>query len=132
PEGAGPTRRARRLRRRRRRLAAEDARMSLAAATLPLALSKNDIATYISALFVVYTILILLNILISFVPRMPYSPWLRAVLDFITESTDPYLNIFRRVMRPIGGSSGFAFDLSPILALIVLGIAEGIVVGALS
>jgi len=97
---------------------------------LPLALSKSDIATYVSALFVVYTILILLNILISFVPRMPYSPWLRAVLDFITESTDPYLNIFRSFMRPIGGG-GFAFDLSPILALIVLGIAEGIVVGAL-
>ncbi|HEY2052688.1 MAG TPA: YggT family protein [Solirubrobacterales bacterium] len=102
-----------------------------ALATLPLALSKNDIATYVSALFVVYTIMILLNILISFVPRMPYYPWLRAVLDFITESTDPYLNIFRSFMRPIGGG-GFAFDLSPILALIVLGIAEGIVVGALS
>jgi YggT family protein len=104
--------------------------MIAALVSLPLALSKNDFATYISALFVVYTILILLNILISFVPRMPYSPWLRAVLDFITESTDPYLNIFRSFMRPIGGG-GFAFDLSPILALIVLGIAEGIVVGAL-
>jgi YggT family protein len=100
-------------------------------AALPLALSKDDIATYVSALFVVYTIMILLNILISFVPRMPYSPWLRAVLDFITESTDPYLNIFRSFMRPVGGG-GFAFDLSPILALIVLGIVEAIVVGALS
>ena len=104
--------------------------MTAALASLPLALSRNDIATYVSALFVVYTIMILLNILISFVPRMPYSPWLRAVLDFITESTDPYLNIFRSFMRPIGGG-GFAFDLSPILALIVLGLAEGIVVGAL-
>jgi YggT family protein len=99
-------------------------------ASLPLALSRSDISTYVSALFVVYTIMILLNILISFVPRLPYSPWLRAVLDFITESTDPYLNIFRSFMRPIGGG-GFAFDLSPILALIVLGLAEGIVVGAL-
>jgi YggT family protein len=106
--------------------------VTTALATLPLALSRNDVATYVSALFVVYTILILLNILISFVPRMPYSPWLRAVVDFITESTDPYLNIFRRLMRPIGGAGGFAFDLSPILGLIVLGIAEGIVVGALS
>jgi YggT family protein len=106
--------------------------MTTLLAALPLALSKNDISTYVSALFVVYTILILLNILISFVPRMPYTPWLRAILDFITESTDPYLNIFRRMMRPIGGSGGFAFDLSPILALIVLGLAEGIVVGALS
>lgn len=100
-------------------------------ALLPLALSKSDIATYVSALFVVYTILILLRILMSFVPRMPYSPWLRVVLDFISETTDPYLNIFRSFMRPVGGG-GFAFDLSPILALIVLGIAEGIIVGALS
>jgi YggT family protein len=108
--------------------------MTAVLATLPLALSKNNVATYVSALFVVYTILILLNILISFVPRMPYSPWLRAVLDFITETTDPYLNIFRRLMRPIGGggAGGMSFDLSPILGLIVLGLAEGIVVGALS
>ncbi|MGH2939382.1 MAG: YggT family protein [Solirubrobacterales bacterium] len=105
--------------------------ITTALTALPLALSKDNIATYVSALFVVYTILILLNILISFVPRMPYSPWLRAVLDFITESTDPYLNIFRSFMRPVGGG-GFAFDLSPIFALIVLGIAEAIVVGALS
>ncbi len=101
-------------------------------AALPLALSRDNVADYVSALFIVYTILILLNILISFVPRMPYSPWLRAVLDFITETTDPYLNIFRRIMRPIGGAGGFSFDLSPIIALVVLGIAEGIVVGALS
>jgi len=102
-----------------------------ALATLPLALiSRNNVATYVSALFVVYTILILLSILISFVPRMPYSPWLRVVLDFITETTDPYLNIFRSFMRPVGGG-GFAFDLSPIFALIVLGIVEAIVVSIL-
>ncbi len=99
-------------------------------AVLPTAITKNDVAVYVNALFVVYTILILLNILISFVPRMPYSPWLRAVLDFITESTDPYLNIFRRMMRPVGGAGGFAFDPSPIFALIVLGILDRIVVGA--
>jgi YggT family protein len=103
--------------------------MSLA--LLPRALSRGNIATYVSALFIVYTILILLNILISFVPRMPYRPWLRAVLDFITETTDPYLNIFRSFIRPIGGGQ-LAFDPSPIIALIVLGIAEAIVVGALS
>ena len=99
-------------------------------ALLPLAVSRNDVATYVSALFIVYTILILLNILISFVPRMPYSPWLRAVLDFITESTDPYLNLFRSFIRPIGGGN-LAFDPSPIIALIALGIVEGIVLSIL-
>jgi YggT family protein len=102
-----------------------------AVAALPLALSKGNVYDYVFALFTVYTILILLNILISFVPRMPYRPWLRAVLDFITETTDPYLNIFRSFIRPIGGGQ-LAFDPSPIIALIALGIIESIVLSILS
>ncbi len=98
--------------------------------TLSLALTKEGVGNYVSALFVVYTILILQNILISFVPRMPYHPWLRVVLDFITETTDPYLNIFRSIMRPLGGPGGMAIDLSPMLAILVLGIVGGIVTGA--
>jgi YggT family protein len=101
-----------------------------AISALPLALTKEGVGNYVSALFVVYTILILLNILISFVPRMPYHPWLRAVLDFITETTDPYLNIFRAIMRPLGGPGGMAIDLSPMLAILVLGIVGGIITGA--
>jgi YggT family protein len=101
-----------------------------AISALPLALTKEGVGNYVSALFVVYTILILLNILISFVPRMPYRPWLRSVLDFITETTDPYLNIFRSIMRPLGGPGGMAIDLSPMLAILVLGIVGGIITGA--
>jgi YggT family protein len=92
------------------------------------ALSRQDVADYVAALFLVYIILILLNILISWIPRMPYHPALRAVLDFITETTNPFLNLFRRVLPPIGGG-GFALDLSPMLALIVLFIARALVVG---
>jgi YggT family protein len=101
-----------------------------AISALPLAITKEGVGNYVSALFVVYTILILLNILISFVPRMPYHPWLRVVLDFITETTDPYLNIFRAIMRPLGGPGGMAIDLSPMLAILVLGIVGGIITGA--
>src|ERR1700753_1779217 len=98
---------------------------------LPLAITKAGVGNYVSALFAVYTVMILLNILISFVPRMPYHPWLRAVLDFITESTDPYLNLFRSFIRPIGGGN-LAFDPSPIIALIALWFIEGIVLKILS
>lgn len=90
-------------------------------------LAAVEVADYVDALFVVYLILLLLNVLTSFVPRMPYYPWLRAILDFVTESTDPYLNIFRRVLRPVGGG-GMAIDLSPMLAIIVLLVVRGIVV----
>jgi YggT family protein len=85
----------------------------------PLALDRADAATYVNALFIVYIALILINILSSYVPRMPYSPPLRAVLDFVSETTDPYLNLFRRFLPPLGGG-GVAFDLSPIVAIFVL------------
>jgi YggT family protein len=95
---------------------------------IPLALNRGDVADYVGALFLVYVILIFARIVISFIPRMPYRPWLRAVLDFITETTDPYLNFFRRFLPRIGGG-GFALDLSPMIGLIVLFVAEAIVVG---
>ena len=93
-------------------------------------ISKVSFADYVNALFVVYFVMILCNILLSFVPRIPYYPWLRTILDFITESTNPYLNVFRRVTKPIG-AGGMAFDIAPILAIFVLLIAQGIVVGAI-
>jgi YggT family protein len=96
-----------------------------------LALTRGDVADYVAALFLVYIILILLNILISWIPRMPYNPWLRATLDFITETTNPYLNLFRRVIPPIGGG-GFALDLSPMIGIIVLLVVRGVVVALIA
>jgi YggT family protein len=94
---------------------------------IPLGLSRANVADYVNALFLVYTIMILCNVLLSYIPRIPYNPTLRAVLDFITDTTNPFLNIFRRMTRPIG-VGGMGFDISPILALIVLGILNAIVV----
>ena len=92
-----------------------------------LALARNDVADYVAALFLVYIILILIRVLISWIPRMPYNPALRAVLDFVSETTDPYLNLFRRILPPIGGG-GFGLDLSPMIGIIVLFILRGLVV----
>jgi len=94
-----------------------------------LALSRGDIASYVSALFTVYIILIFLKILLSWIPRMPDNRALRAVVQFINETTDPYLNIFRRVLPPVG-AGGMALDLSPMIGVIVLFILQAIVVGA--
>lgn len=95
---------------------------------ISVALTRADVADYVSALFLVYIVLIFANILISWVPRMPYNRWLRAVLDFVTETTNPYLNLFRRFIPPLGGG-GFALDLSPVLGVIVLVLLRGLVVG---
>ena len=96
---------------------------------IPLALARGDVADYVSAVFLVYAILILLNILLTWLPRIPfYSGWLRAVLDFITETTDPYLNVFRRLV-PSLGSGGVAINFGPVIGLIVLFAAQALIVG---
>lgn len=94
------------------------------------AIGRSDIATYVDALFLVYLVLIFIRVLLSWVPRMPYNPYLRSAVRFVEETTNPYLNVFRRVIPPIGGR-GMALDLSPILGIIVLLIAQGLVVGAI-
>ncbi len=95
------------------------------------AIGRGQVADYVNALFIVYIVLIFGNILISYVPRVPYSPPLRALLDFVKETTDPYLNLFRRFLPPVGGG-GFALDLSPIIGIIVLFVAQAVVVGLIA
>jgi YggT family protein len=100
-------------------------------ALIPLALTRSDVADYVSALFLVYIVLILIRVLMSWIPRVPYNRVLRACLDFVTETTDPYINLFRRILPPIGGG-GFALDLSPMIAIIVLFVLRAIVVSLIS
>ena len=99
-----------------------------------LALTREDIAQYVDALFLVYLILILGRIVLSWIQQfraLPYNMTLRAVVGFIESSVDPYLNLFRRILPPIGGG-GMAIDLSPILAIFLLILVQGIVVGAIA
>jgi uncharacterized protein YggT (Ycf19 family) len=95
---------------------------------LLFALDRADIADYVNALFTVYLILILVRIVLSWIPRLPYNQVLNAVVTFVHDVTDPYLRLFRRVIPPVGGG-GFALDLSPIIGIIVLYIVQAIVVG---
>jgi YggT family protein len=92
------------------------------------AIGRAEIADYVSALFVVYLILIFVRVLLSWIPRIPYNRYLAGAINFVHEVTNPYLNIFRRFIPPLGGG-GFALDLSPIVAIIVLLLAQGLVVG---
>jgi YggT family protein len=97
-----------------------------------LAVTRNDVADYVSALCIVFGILIMLNILIRWIPRMPfYSRWFRALLDFVTDTTDPYLGFFRRLM-PSLGTGGVALDFSPIVALAVLFLARALAVALIA
>lgn len=96
--------------------------------TLIAAISRGDVAAYVNALFTVYIVLIFLRILLSWVPRVPDNRALRAVVQFVHDTTDPYLNIFRRVLPPVG-AGGMALDLSPMVGIILLFVLQAIVVG---
>lgn len=92
------------------------------------AIGRGDIAAYVSALFTVYIVLIFIRILMSWIPSLPATGPAGAVIGFIRETTDPYLNFFRRFLPPVGGS-GFALDLSPILGILLLVVMQAVVVG---
>ena len=89
---------------------------------------RADIADYLSALILVYTICIIGWIIISLVfslgVRVPYSRWSNAVLDFLRDVTTPYLRLFRGLPLRIG-----PLDLTPMVAIILLQIGGGIIVG---
>ena len=100
-------------------------------ASLPLAIDRVDVADYVSALFTIYLVLILIWIVISWVVSfrgsLPYNTALRAVTDFVEQCVAPYLNVFRRIMPPIGGGR-MMLDLSPVIGILVLIVLQSIVV----
>jgi YggT family protein len=94
------------------------------------AVTRGDIANYVQALFLVYILLIfiyiLLNMMFSLGLRPPYSRFTDAVMNFLRDVCEPYLRIFRRFIPPIG-----MFDLTPMIAIILLYVVETIVVNAI-
>lgn len=99
--------------------------------TLIAAVTRNDIANYVSALIFVYIVLIFIHILLtmlfSFGMRMPYARWTEAVLSFLRDVCDPYLRLFRRFIPQFG-----AFDLSPMVAIIVLYVIRIVIVSLIT
>ena len=94
------------------------------------ALTRTDVADYVQTLAYVYLVLIFIRIILSWVPRMPYNRWLNAGVKFVSDVTDPYLNLFRRVLPPVRMGPG-ALDLSPIVATFVLIIVSSLVASAI-
>lgn len=83
------------------------------------AIDRHNVADYVTALLYVYLALIFVRILLSWFTRIPYNRVLNSVITFVHDVTDPYLNLFRRILPPIGGG-GFALDLSPMIAVFAL------------
>jgi YggT family protein len=71
-------------------------------------LVASTMATFLN----VYFVLLVIRILLSWFPNVD---WFNPPFSVLSQLTDPYLNLFRSIIPPLGG-----LDLSPILAFIVL------------
>lgn len=71
-------------------------------------------------LFSSYTILLFIRVVGSWFPSFANSKFMR----FVSHYVDPYLNLFRKIIPPIGG----VLDLSPLLAFFALRFLEKIIV----
>lgn len=81
-------------------------------------LEGMNLAYFIHIFFVAYTILLFVRIVSSWFPDWQAHHLVR----FVSFYADPYLNLFRRLLPPLGG----VLDISPILAFFVLNILERI------
>ena len=78
-----------------------------------------EIFAVLSKTLQIYYFLLIIRILLTWFPGID---WSNSALSTLTSITDPYLNIFRGVIPPIGG-----FDISSLLALIVLQVIQGFI-----
>ena len=91
-------------------------------------MAREHVADFLAALITVYTICIVgwivLSLVFSLGVRVPYNRFVNAVLDFLRDVSDPFLRLFRRLPLQVG-----PLDLTPMVAIIVLQVGGGIVVG---
>lgn len=78
----------------------------------------QGISTFLS----IYLVLLFIRILLSWFPNID---WSNPVFSTISQLTDPYLNLFRSIIPPIGG-----LDLSAILAIFALQFISSIIASA--
>ncbi len=74
----------------------------------------TTLATFIS----IYSSLLFIRILLTWFPNIN---WYNQPFSALSQITDPYLNIFRSFIPPLGG-----MDFSPILAIIALQLLQGV------
>ena len=90
-----------------------------------LAIDRGDVADYVSTLALVFVVLLVVRVVMSFLPQIPYYRWLDVFLTFVTQVTDPILRPLRRVL-PSVRIGGMGLDLSPVIAIILIQIVAAI------
>jgi YggT family protein len=90
--------------------------------------TASSLQSFVNVFVGIYVLLIFVYVLSSWF-QLPYSRTFSAVQEFLDDVVSPYLRLFRGRIPTLG-----AIDLSPIVAVVVLLVAAGLVnylIGAL-
>ena len=82
------------------------------------------LATTLSTFLQIYVALMIIRVLLSWFPNIN---WYDPPFSILSQLTDPYLNLFRSIIPPLGG-----IDFSPMIAFFVLQFGSDILIGLLN
>jgi YggT family protein len=82
-----------------------------------IALLANTLYWFVN----IYTYMLIIRVLLTWFPNIS---WYNQPFSTLSQLTDPYLNIFRSIIPPLGG-----IDISPILAILLLQVAGSLLSG---
>ncbi len=85
----------------------------------------TTVEQFVLSLYLVYLCLIFIYVLMNWV-QLPYNIWIGRLRGFLHDTVEPVLRPIRAVLPPLGG-----FDLSPLIAILALGLIEQIVISIL-
>ncbi len=80
----------------------------------------NLLVTTLATFVQIYGALLLIRVLLTWFPNIS---WYNQPFSALSQITDPYLNLFRSIIPPLGG-----MDFSPMLAIILLQVVGGFLV----
>jgi YggT family protein len=72
----------------------------------------------------IYSVLLIVRVLLTWFQS---AGWAEQIISFLSPITDPYLNLFRSIVPPLGG-----IDFSPILAFLLLNLMQNLLVAGAS
>ncbi|MFZ9737685.1 MAG: YggT family protein [Prochlorotrichaceae cyanobacterium] len=79
----------------------------------------SPLLSTLSSTLNLYVLILIVRVLLTWFPTID---WYNQPFAFISQVTDPYLNLFRSLIPPLGG-----IDFSPIIAIFVLQAVAGII-----
>jgi YggT family protein len=82
------------------------------------------LATTLATFVQIYVALMIIRVLLTWFPNIN---WYDPPFSILSQLTDPYLNLFRSIIPPLGG-----IDFSPMIAFIVLQFGSQILLGLLT